>query len=43
MKHIEALLNYPAPVRTLATKLWEGALTLFVILMLGMTFGMYFR
>lgn len=37
------LLDYPPVVRTVATKLWEAALTLLVAAMMGLTFGMYFR
>jgi len=37
------LLEYPSVIRTIGTKLWEGALTLFSASMLGLTFGLYIR
>jgi len=37
------LLEYPSVIRTIGTKLWEGALSLFVVIMLGLTFGLYIR
>ena len=42
MSEIE-LVNYPPVIRTIGTWLWAGALTLFVVTMLGLTFGLYIR
>ena len=44
MSEIELVtINYPPVIRTIGTKLWEGALTLFAASMLGLTFGLYIR